>query len=316
MHDIEHDLSVQSQAEDLYIKALILYDQQQYAECLTLLGQALPLERDNAHIYYSRGNARYELRDYRGAAAEYLWALRCAPYSVAAFNNLGNTYEALGQYEMSLVQYRHALQIEPENATLHYNLGGAYHALGRLPLALEALNIAIELDPAFAGCYLNRANVLSRLGRHEEALADYQQALAREPGDSNIAWTASWAQFGRESLSVAQAVELERISTLDPTHYTSHCCLAVLAYQHEDSQAALLHLEEAVTLASEQWDPHFWIGLVAAMTGETEVARQAIDHALELGLPPLLLAPLSWLKGARTDFFEQYAQELLQRFGI
>jgi tetratricopeptide (TPR) repeat protein len=316
MNDLQHNPPAREQAEALYINALALFDQQRYEECLVLLGQALPLERDNAHLYYCRGNARYELRDYRGAAAEYLWALRCAPYYVSAFNNLGNTYEALEQYEKSIAQYRHALQIEPENATLHYNLGGAYHTLGRLPEALAALNKAIELEPTFADCYLNRANVLSQLGRHEKALADYQQALVLEPDDSNNAWTVAWAHFGKEPLTEAEMLELERISRLDPAHYTSHCCLAVVAFQHSDSQAALGHLEQAIQLETNQWDPHFWIGLVAATTGETEIARQAIEHALELGLPPVLLTPLFWLKDAHTDFFEQYAYGLLQRFCI
>ncbi len=316
MNDLQHNLPAREQAEALYINALALYDQQRYKECLALLAQALPFEQDKAHLYFCRGNARSELREYRGAAAEYLWALRCAPYYVWAFNNLGNAYEALGQYEKSLIQYQHALQIEPESATVHYNLAGAYHALSRLPEALEALNTAIELDPMFAGCYLNRANVLSRLGRHEEALTNYKQALVLEPSDSNIAWIAAWAQFGHESLDEVGVVELERISRLDPSNYTSRCCLAVVALHHADPQAALLLLEQAVTLAPKDWDPPFWIGVAAALQGESEVAQQAIEHALELGLPPLLLAPLSWLKDVRADFFELYGCPLLQRFGI
>jgi tetratricopeptide (TPR) repeat protein len=304
------------QAESLYDQALDLFDQHQYEACLVLLDQAIHLDRGNANLYYARGNTRYALSDLRGAAADYLWALRRAPYYVSAFNNLGNTYEVLGQNEKSIAQYQHALQIEPENATLHYNLGGVYHTVGRLPEALAALNTAIELDPTNADCYLNRANTLSRLGRHEEALADYRQAARLAPEDSNNTWTACWAQFGHEGLTEAQVVELERIAGLDPTHYTSHCCLAVLALQHSDAQAALLHLEQSVALAPKDWDPHFWIGLIAAMTGEPEVARQAIERSLELGLPPLLLVPLSWLQVAHADFFEMYGRDLLQRFGV
>ncbi len=303
-------------ADQLYDQALDLFDQQQYTDALTLLGQALPLEPDRAHIYYARGNTRAEMKEYRRAAAEYLLALRCAPYHFEASLNLGCAYEALGWYEKSLAQYQHALSLAPENAIAHYNLGGIYHTLGRLPLALAALNTAIELDPAFGGCYLNRANVLSRLGQHEEALADYRRALSLEPDDSNTAWTATWAQFGREGLTSAQVVELERISRLDSTHYTSTCCLAVLALHRADTQAARLYLEQAVKMEPEQWDPHFWIGIVAAMSGEIEVARHAIERSLELGLPPLLLTPLFWLHAARASSFEQYARDLLQRCGV
>lgn len=303
-------------ADALYVQALDLYDKKQYVECLALLGQALPLEQDNAHLYYCRGNTRHAMKDFRGAAAEYLWALRCAPYYFSASMNLGNTYEALGWYEKSLAQFQHALVLEPESAAAHYNLGGAYYVLSRLPEALDALSKAIELEPAFAAAYLNRANTFSRAGRHEEALADYRQALALEPSDSNIAWTATWSQFGCKGLDDAQVGELERISRLDPEHYTSHCCLAVLALHRSERQASLLHLERAVTMEPEQWDPHFWIGLVAALTGETEVARQAIERSQELGLPPLLLTPLSWLKAEHADYFERYGRDLLQHCGV
>ena len=316
MNDTQFDSQSTEQAEVFYEQALDLFEQKRYSECLTLLDQAVCLQRDNAYIYYSRGNTRYELKDFRGAAAEFLWALRCAPYYFSASMNLGNTYLALGQYEKSLAQYLHALPLEPECAVAHYNLGGAYHALGRLPEALNALNRAIELDPVFAGCYLNRANVLSRLGRHDEALADYRQALALEPNDSNTAWTVAWAQFGREGLRDAEAGELERVSHLDPAHYTSHCCLAVVAFHDEDPQAALRHLEQAMALAPKEWDTHFWIGLLAAIQGETEIARQAITASLELGLPLMLLTPLYWLQSARTDFYESYARGVLLHHGI
>ena len=195
-------------------------------------------------------------------------------------------------------------------------MGGAYQSLGRLSEALVALNTAISLDASFGGSYLNRANVLSRLGRHEEALADYQRALDVEPSDSNIAWTATWAHFGPGGITPAQVMELERISSLDPTHYTSHCCLAVLAYSHADPQRALQHLEQAIWLAPHDWDPRFWIGLLAVLMDEQEMARQAIEHALELGLPPLLLTPLLWLKKVHVDFFERHARNFFTEYGI
>lgn len=316
MHDTGHDLTAVSPAEDLYIKALALFDQRRYEECLVLLGQALPLERDDAHLYYTRGNARSALGDYRGAAAEYLWALRHAPYYVSAYNNLGNAYEALSQYEKSVAQYQRALHIDPDNATLHYNLGGVYHTLGCLPLAEGALSTAITLDPEFGGSYFNRANVLSRLGRHQEARIDYNQALELSPHDSNTAWTVAWANFDKVALTEAEVADLVRISLLDPAHYTSACCLAVIALSRSDTSSALNHLEQATRLEPKQWDPHFWVGMAAAMTGETEVAHHAIEYALELGLPPLLLTPLFWLKDTHADFFEQYAKGLLQRFSI
>lgn len=282
MNDSHHDSLTQEQTEVLLEQALDLYDLQLYRECLALLDQVLPLERDNAHIYYCRGNTRYELRDYRGAAAEYLWALRQAPYFAEAAANLGNAYHNLKQYEKSLLAHKRAAHLAPNDGDIFYNCANTLAAVGRLSEAALAFSTSIQLKPTFASGYLNRGNTLSRLGRHEEALADYRQAVTLSPDDSNIAWTVAWAHFGKEALTETVVQELGCISCLAP----------------------------------DEWDPHFWTGVVAALQGELQAAQQAIEKALEVGLPPLLLAPLYWLKLTRADFFEQYACGLLQRFGI
>src|SRR5581483_5040326 len=140
-------------------------------------------------------------------------------------------------------------------------------------------------EPECGDNYLNRANVRSRLGRHQEALFDYTQVRKLSPNDSNNAWTAAWAHFGQEGLSEAAVQELERIAVIDPSHYTSACCLGVIALHHSDIDTALAYFEQAASLEPTQWDPPFWTAMGAAMRGEMEVARQAIEYALELGLP-------------------------------
>ena len=44
------------------------------------------------------------------------------------------------------------------------------------------------------------------------------------------------------------------------------------------------------------------------------MAIEAINTALAVGLPPLLLAPLYWLENDRPNFFSEYAAPLLLRY--
>ncbi len=302
--------------EDLYQAAEELYDQQRFGECLNLLDQALQINRSNAYLYHVKGDTLYEMKAYWGAATSYVRALRNAPDLAAAAMNLGNTYYLLKQYEKSLKQYDHVAQLIVDNGHISYNRGNTLAGAGMLLEAVESYSRSIELLPDFAGSYLNRANTLARLMRNQEALADYRHALALAPEDSNIAWTMAWAYFGKEFLTDIDVRDLERIARIDPGHYTSALCLAVSALQGSDMPGALYHLERAVQLEKDEWDPHFWTGFLSAMQGETEIARQAIETALDMGLPPLLLTPLYWLQSLRPEFFEQYAEKLLQQFGI
>ena len=54
--------------------------------------------------------------------------------------------------------------------------------------------------------------------------------------------------------------------------------------------------------------------MACATLGRNKEAIAAIEKALELGLPPVLLAPLCWFEQERPKFFEKYANPLLARF--
>jgi hypothetical protein len=45
-------------------------------------------------------------------------------------------------------------------------------------------------------------------------------------------------------------------------------------------------------------------------------AVEAIEKALGVGLPPVLLMPLYWLERDRPDFFGEYARPLLEKYGV
>jgi hypothetical protein len=50
--------------------------------------------------------------------------------------------------------------------------------------------------------------------------------------------------------------------------------------------------------------------------GRDKDAIAAIEKALELDLPPVLLAPLCWFEQDRPEFFEEYAKALLARYKL
>ena len=50
--------------------------------------------------------------------------------------------------------------------------------------------------------------------------------------------------------------------------------------------------------------------------GRNHVAIEAVEKALEVGLPPILLTPLHWLEKDLPDFYEQHAAPLLARYDV
>ena len=64
---------------------------------------------------------------------------------------------------------------------LYNNLGTAYLGIGDFANAIIVLSKAIDLKPKFLWSRLNRAKAYAAIGKKEEAVRDYQFALAIEP---------------------------------------------------------------------------------------------------------------------------------------
>ena len=47
-----------------------------------------------------------------------------------------------------------------------------------------------------------------------------------------------------------------------------------------------------------------------------EVTEQAIERALEMDMPPVLLIPLYWLEQDVPDMFERFAKPLLKKYDM
>lgn len=283
-------------------------------------GEQLPIGlslEELADAYIERGDHRFDTGDYQGAANDYLWALRYAPQSADASLNLTSAYILLGELEKSLRECEHTLLISPENAHAHFHAGNTFVEMKKHADAVNAFSRAIACKADYAAAYGNRANTLGCLGKYEEARNDYQQAFLLAPEDSNHAWMWTWVQFRKDGLSGGHVLALEQVASLDPEDYISFVARAVIALHHHDSRLALEYLEQAAHIEPEQWDPPFWQAMAWAMHDEPEKAQRALETALEMGLPPLLLTPLYWLQvGEHYHFFDVYARSLLLQFEI
>ena len=80
----------------------------------------------------------------------------------------------------------------------------------------------------------------------------------------------------------------------------------------------LAELEQAISFEPKSWDAYFWKGMLCAYyyRGRTLVAREAVEKAVEVGLPPVLLRPLHWLEKDVPEFYEQHAAPLLAQYEL
>ena len=107
---------------------------------------------------------------------------------------------------------------------------------------------------------------------------------------------------------------LEAIASVDPEDYSTHICLGIALLLRKNLKKALAELEQSLLpTRHEEWKAHFWKGMICAFLGRDEEAIAAIETALDLELPPMLLTPLRWLEQEKPDFYGKYVVPLMAK---
>ena len=128
---------------------------------------------DYASAYNNRGNAKYELEDWRGAAIQdYNKVIELDPDDSGAYFNRGNVKYELEDYYGAIEDYNKAIELEPDDAYGYYFRGNAKFKLEDYYGAIEDYNKAIELEPDDAYPYYFRGNAKSELGRINASIVD------------------------------------------------------------------------------------------------------------------------------------------------
>jgi len=105
-------------------------------------------------------------------------------------------------------------------------------------------------------------------------------------------------------LSDERLEKLASLSTQPDTAHHASLCRGAALWLREQYDEALVELEQTLLSEphSEAEDAYFWVGMTCASLGQDEEAKQALNHAVELGLPRVLLAPLKLLQEKQSTF--------------
>jgi tetratricopeptide (TPR) repeat protein len=328
-----------------------LYEENKYTEGISLLDRVIELKTDYAWAYNSRGFAYWNLGEYEQAIVNYDQAIKLDPKDVLAHGFRGNAYENLGDYERAFADYDRAIELDPEYVYAYYSRGNAFKDLNEFKRAIADFDQAIELDPEYVYAYYSRGEVYSNLKEFEQAIADFDQAIELDPKHAlaygkrgfaylflkntrqasadytrlwvlapqnvNALWMAEWVSVGKERPGTEMAERLEEIAAIDPESYEARVCKGVALGLRGKLREGLAELEKAILFEPESWDAYFWKGMLCAyFYPGRNLATEALEKALEVDLPPVLLTPLYWLEKDEPDFFKKYATPLLERYKV
>jgi tetratricopeptide (TPR) repeat protein len=110
-----------------------------------LVGPPLAIPDAMALLHLIFGNTFQSDLRLPEAIEEYHRALRCAPNSVEANNNLGGAFLRQGKLDDAIAQFQKTIALKPDHAGAHLNLGIAFASQRRFNEAVAHLRRAVEL---------------------------------------------------------------------------------------------------------------------------------------------------------------------------
>jgi tetratricopeptide (TPR) repeat protein len=279
-----------------------------YNEAIAEYNKAIALDPDYALAYNLRGNAYWQLGDYRQAIKDYTTAIEkgYVPPSVP-LRNRGLAYAEMGDYEQAIAEYDLAIKSDPDYAEAYNSRGFAYWRSGEYQQAIDDYNRAVELGHEPRSLPINNRGLAhAALGEYEQAIKDYTTAI--ELGHEPPSWPLSNRGLAHAALGDYQQAITDHTAAieLDPTYaeaYNNRGLAYVALGRHQ--QQAFDDYSRAIGLDPSYAQAYNNRGNVYRSTGDLESAMADYERAIELD-PGYSLAYAN--RGQAHSLLGNYAQ--------
>ncbi|MCL5429329.1 MAG: tetratricopeptide repeat protein [Chloroflexi bacterium] len=231
---------------------------------------------------FEQGLAALDNQNWDAAADFFQGHLVANPQSADAAYYLGQARLGAGDLEAAQTAFQQSLAIDPEFAPAY--LGRARVAIAQgadSSLILTDLNSAILLDPNFVDAYLERAAYNLRRGNIEDANDDIKAAEAIAPLSALVQYHKALVLLAGEDYSGALQAS-QRAYELDLTLLPNYLTRAESQQGVQQYAASIETMQTYLTFEGENARGWELLGLGYQFDGQTDLALQAFDRALEL----------------------------------
>lgn len=167
--------------QDDYAKARSLYAEGKNKEVIDLCNQILKKDPKHSGVFNTRGCARHNLGDYKGALDDFHASIALSDSDPIVFANVGRSLRELKQFQEALDFFTDAIKRQPSQPSHLVERGYTWHKMGDSAKAIQDIEAALAIDPKLARGQGVYSEVLYDLGRFDESLKAADQAIALSP---------------------------------------------------------------------------------------------------------------------------------------
>lgn len=261
-------------------RAVQLLQQEQWDEAIFQFTEILQDHPEDIDAYMLRATAFTRKGDHQRAVADYTAAIRLEP-SPLALRARARTYLRLQKYGEAIADFDRVLALSPDDATTLVNRGQVQLAQKQYDQASKDLDRALALKPngeEAALAYLTRGRVHFERKNFAAAVADFSEAVRRQPGQAPALDHRGAAHHRLGQFEQADADYRESLR-LDPKFPNSHNKLAWLLAtcpepKWRDGKKALEHATTACQLTN--WKDSICLESLAAAHAELGQFDEAV----------------------------------------
>ena len=211
------------------------------------------------------------------------------PNDERAHFNLGGYYFGQQDFNQAIVHYKKATELAPDYSTAFNILGYAYRQNEAYGDAENAFKKYIELIPNDPNPYDSYAELLLKMGRFDEAITQYNKALAIDSNFVNSHFGIAAALMYKNKPADAQA-ELQKLmqkARTDGERRTALFGQAVVDVDSGKLDQAVADAEKEYAIAQKNNDPANMSGdlqlkaNILLEAGKYDAAKQAFEQALK-----------------------------------
>ncbi|HEY3397317.1 MAG TPA: tetratricopeptide repeat protein [Armatimonadota bacterium] len=192
----------------LRTRALLHQHAKDYAPALADYERAIALEPRSVWGYLDRARCYHAIADYDATRADLDAALTINPDCLTVLNEYGWLLEASGHYSQALPYHNRVLRLDPTNRDALFHSAYCYYYMGQYRRCTKRAARYLERcgeDPAI---YNLRGNARMKIRYYDLARADFQRAVALDPGGEsgaaardNLAGLDEWQQEWQKYLT-------------------------------------------------------------------------------------------------------------------
>lgn len=263
-------------------------------EALRLVDHSLRLDPLDVFPLSVKGDILTRTGRYKEALAHLEHAFRIHPQARKLYEVLGVLHFQQGDYKGAEQAFRRCIAIEPDSVTAYASLSYALLRQNRGDEALQVLQQGLQVRPS-GSLYTNLGNALFNRGDYVGAAQAFENAVSSSHGNSNtyqrwanLADTLRWIP-GREDASRNAYRQAQKLLTplleRAPGDVTMMSRMGLYQARLGEQADAVATTRRAVLAAPNDADVRFRAALAYELSGQRELALEALQHASARGYP-------------------------------